>query len=102
MASIFGRELAARFTGYKPSQAKQADPRGGVCVCGRPVRAHFTLDNRKLSCEQTAAADVYELPDGRLVLTDATATKGARWSTFTLKGGRSVDMFLVCAAKESR
>jgi hypothetical protein len=47
--------------------------------------------------------DIYRLPDGTLVCTDATATKGVAVTDFTLKGGRIVPMTLVQAApKETR
>jgi hypothetical protein len=42
--------------------------------------------------------DVYRLPDGTLVKTDATATKGRKVSDFTLVGGKVVSMYLVQAA----
>ncbi|HXI99498.1 MAG TPA: hypothetical protein VNG73_11195 [Gemmatimonadaceae bacterium] len=30
------------------------DARGGVCVCGRPVAAHYSARNHKWTCEELA------------------------------------------------
>ena len=46
--------------------------------------------------------DTYRLPDGTLVQTDATATKGRLVSDFTLAGGQVVPIYLVTAAVEER
>lgn len=63
MPSIFGSELRARFGGYKPSRidhARASRAREGACVCGLPVAEHFDADNRKLTCEEAAAALAHE------------------------------------------
>lgn len=56
--------------------ANTTESRDGVCVCGVPVRRHFTGANEKLSCEQAKGRPL-ELGEGWTLVGSVMSDSGA-------------------------